>query len=89
MLLATKFQSKEVVNVLEHHFFKSTHITVSEDNKNLAMAIVDSNNQIKAQFEFKWEEMSTVSKTFSHPWEILKTPKSIEVRTECVMILHD
>ena len=88
-LLAFKFKSKEVANVLDKHFptLFSTHITVSEDCTSLAMAIVDGDHQIKAQCKFKLEELGAVSKKVSHPWELLKTPKLIEVSTECVMIM--
>ena len=81
-MIAIEFQSYDVMNVLCKYFPNLNHITVSEDCQSLAMAIVDSSHQIMTQFEFKLEEMPTVSKTFSYPWgEILKNPKSIEVST--------
>ena len=91
-LLAIKFESKEVVNVLDKGVpvpdnLRSTNITVSDDCTSLAMAIVDGDHQIKAQCKFKLEELGAVSKKVSHPWELLKIPKLIEVSTECVMIM--
>ena len=83
-LLATKFESKQVANVLD---IKSTHITVSEDCTSLAMAIVDSSHQVIAQFKFKLEEMGAVSKNFFHPWELMKTPKSIKVSIQCCLLM--
>ena len=89
-LLAVKFETKEVANVLEQmdqDNFRSTHITVSEDCTSLAMAIVDGDHQIKAQFKFKLQKTGAVSKEVSHPWELLKTPKSIKVSTECRLLM--
>ena len=85
-LLAIKFESKEVANVLDKGLpvpdnLRSTHITVSEDCTSLAMAIVDGDHQIKAQCKFKLEELGAASKKVSHQWELLKTPKSIKVST--------
>ena len=80
-LLAIKFKSKEVANFLDQQF--STQLTVSNTNDSLAMATVDANHQIKAQFQFELQDLGSVSKNVSHPWEVLKTPKSLEVSTEC------
>ena len=77
-LLAIKFESKEVANVLDN---LRCNITVSEDCTSLAMAIVDGDHQIKAQCKFKLEELGAASKKVSHQWELLKTPKSIKVST--------
>ena len=89
MLLASEFESKEILNVLDKHFPTPffTQITVSKDGNSLAMAIVDSSQQIKAQFEFKLEEMDAVSQKIAHPWELLKTPKSIKVSIECCLLM--
>ena len=84
-MLAIEFQSYDVMNVLCKYFPNLNHITVSEDCQNLVLAIVDG-HQIKAELKLKLEEMSTVSKTSSHPWEILKTQKSIEVSTYVMII---
>ena len=84
-LLAIKFENKEVANVLDQQF--STQLTVSNDNYSLAMATVDANHQIKAQFQFELQDLGSVSKNVSHPWEVLKTPKSLEVSTECEMTI--
>ena len=84
-LLAILFESKKVANVLDKLF--STQITVSEDSNSLAMAIVDSSHQVIAQFKFKLEEMGAVSQEVLHPWELLKTPKSIKVSTKFVVIM--
>ena len=89
-LLAINFESKEVANVLNQHFATpfSTQLTVSNDNDSLAMATVDANHQIKAQFQFELQDLGSVSKNVSHPWEVLKTPKSLEVvSTECEMTI--
>ena len=92
-LLAINFESKEVANVLDKGVlvYKNLrcNITVSEDCTSLAMAIVDCNHQIKAQCKFKLEELGAVSKTFSHPWELLKTPKSIKVSIICCLLKYD
>ena len=81
-LLAIEFKSTEVEDVLDKHFFRFTHITVSDDNNSLAMAIVDSCHQIKAEFKFKLEDMVASSKKYLHQLELLQTPKSIEVSTD-------
>ena len=89
-LLAIKFESKEVANVLDKGVpdnLRSTHVTVSEDCTSLAMAIVDGDHQIKAQYKFELEKTGAVSKEVSHPWELLKTPKSIKVSTECRLLM--
>ena len=89
MLLASEFESKEVLNVLDKHFPTRffTQITVSKDGNSLAMAIVNSSQQIKAQFQFKLEEMDAVSQKNANPWEFLKTPKSIKVSIECCLLM--
>ena len=86
-LLAINFERKEVANVLDRMDQDNTRITVSEDCTSLAMAIVGGEHQIKTQCKFKLEELGAVSKKVSHPWELLKIPKLIEVSTECVMIM--
>ena len=89
-LLAIKFESKEVVNVLDRmdqDNLRATRITVSEDGTSLVMAIVDSNHHIKAEYKFKLEELGAVSKEVSHPWEPLKTQKSIKVSIECCLLM--
>ena len=87
MRLAIEFKSYDVMNVLWKYFLSLSHITVSEDCNSLAMAIVDHCHEIKAQFQFKLQDMSSVSKNVSNPWELLKTPKSLEVSIECVFII--
>ena len=89
-LLAIKFESKKVANVLDQHFVTpfSTKVTVSNNNESLAVDIVDANHQIKAQYEFKLQEMGFVSKNISHLLlEHLINPKSLKVSTESVMVL--
>ena len=88
-LLAINFESTEVANVLDQHFVTpfSTKVTVSNNNESLAVDIVDANHQIKAQFQFELQDLGSVSKNVSHPWEVLKTPKSLEVSIECVFII--
>ena len=80
-LLAIEFKSKEVEDVLDKH----TYITCSDDNNSLAMAIVDSCHQIKAEFKFKLEDMVASSKKYLHQLELLQTPKSIEVSTDDII----
>ena len=82
-LLAIEFKSKEVEDVLDKHF--ATYITCSDDNNSLAMAIVDSCHQIKAEFKFKLEDMVASSKKYLHQLELLQTPKSIEVSTDDII----
>ena len=84
-LLAINFENKEVANVLDQQF--STQLTVSNTNDSLVMATVDANHQIKAQFQFELQDLGSVSKNVSNPWELLKTPKSLEVSIECVFII--
>ena len=90
-LLAINFESKEVANVLDQHFVTpfSTKVTVSNNNESLAVDIVDANHQIKAQYQFKLQEMGSVSKNISHVlFEHLINPTSLKVSTASVMILR-
>ena len=84
-LLAIEFKSTEVEDVLDKHFFRFTHITVSDDNNSLAIAIVDSCHQIKAKFTFNLEDMVASSKKYLYQLEFLQTPKSIEVSTDDII----
>ena len=84
-MLAIEFKSTEVEDVLDKHFFRFTHITVSDDNNSLAIAIVDSCHQIKAKFTFNLEDMVPSSKKYLHQLELLQTPKSIEVSTDDII----
>ena len=90
-LLAINFENKEVANVLDQHFVTpfSTKVTVSNNNESLAVDIVDANHQIKAQYQFKLQEMGSVSKNISHVlFEHLINPTSLKVSTASVMILR-
>ena len=90
-LLAINFESTEVANVLDQHFVTpfSTKVTVSNNNESLAVDIVDANHQIKAQYQFKLQEMGSVSKNISHVlFEHLINPTSLKVSTASVMILR-
>ena len=98
-LLAINFESTEVANVLDQHFVTpfSTKVTVSNNNESLAVDIVDANHQIKAQYQFKLQEMGSVSKNISHvlfehlinpTFEHLINPTSLKVSTASVMILR-
>ena len=94
ILLAIVFESFEVLDVLtkyfsQHHgivdlpilLLNFIHITTADDERNLSLAIVDSNDQIRAKCDFELKDMQSILKINFHRLELVKETKYLKVST--------